>query len=170
MSFSPTFHLTLVVVFRVFILLLFFVHYIYSNRMWALTGHGCQSCWWSAEPEKCFFPCPRSRLRVCRARQVRPFSPAPARSSSTPKLFTGYSSFLRFPRGRPSIPSSAIIEGQSPANQVTHLGTDGVHRRESAGTRPLALKLTRVTVAVYSRSPVDQSGMCTPLFPHPLLN
>ena len=28
-------------------------------------GHGYQSCSWSAEQEKlCFFPCPRSRLRI----------------------------------------------------------------------------------------------------------
>ena len=28
------------------------------------TGFGCQSCSWSAEQEKCLFPCPRSRLRI----------------------------------------------------------------------------------------------------------
>ena len=28
------------------------------------TGYACQSCWWSVEQGKMFFPCPRSRLRM----------------------------------------------------------------------------------------------------------
>ena len=39
--------------------------------------------------------------------------------------------------------------GQSRVDRVTQLHNDGVHRRESAGTRPIVLKVARVTGAAY---------------------
>ena len=43
-----------------------------SGRVW----YGCQSCSGSAEQAKIFFPCPRSRLKICLERKVRQSSPA----------------------------------------------------------------------------------------------
>ena len=45
--------------------------------------YGCQSCSWSAEQGKCFFPCPGSRLGIDCAKRVRLSCPTPARSFST---------------------------------------------------------------------------------------
>ena len=49
--------------------------------------------------------------------------------------------------------------------QVTHLRTDGVHRRESADTGQGVLKIARITGAAFSGYSVDQS-MRASLLPH----
>ena len=59
--------------------------------------------------------------------------------------------------------------GQSRVDRVTHLRTDGVHCRESAGTGPVVLKkIVPVMGAAIFQVPIDQS-MCASLSPHPLL-
>ena len=55
--------------------------------------------------------------------------------------------------------------GQFRVYQVTQLITDGVyHRRESAGTGPVVLKVVRVTGAAFSGITVDQFS-CPCIFP-----
>ena len=60
--------------------------------------------------------------------------------------------------------------GQSRVYRVTHnlLRTDGVRCRESAGTRPVVLKVVPVTGATILQVTTDQI-LCSSLFPHPLL-
>ena len=60
--------------------------------------------------------------------------------------------------------------GQPRVHQVTHLRTDGVYCRESAGTEPvlLVLKVVPVMGAAFSGIPMDQF-LCVSLFPGPLL-
>ena len=54
---------------------------VWINRVW------CQSCSWSAEPGKCFFPCSRLCLRIFGlVRRVRSSRPASACSFSTLRL------------------------------------------------------------------------------------
>ena len=57
--------------------------------------------------------------------------------------------------------------GQSRVYRVTHLGTDDVHCRESAGTEPVVLKVLPVTGAAILQVTMDPL-MCASLFPHPL--
>ena len=57
--------------------------------------------------------------------------------------------FSRFSRRHPFIPSQPPPD-QSRVSQVTQLRTDNVHRREAAGTGPLALKIVPVTDAAFS--------------------
>ena len=87
--------------------------------------------------------------------QARPSRPAPARSFSTPwlnlVLTHGLLSFLPFSTTAPIRTVNRhhpyIIKGQSRVDRVTRLRTDGVHRQDSAGTRPVVLKVVRVTSA-----------------------
>ena len=58
--------------------------------------------------------------------------------------------------------------GQSRVYRVTQLRTDGQHCRESAGTRPVVLKMVSVTGAAFSGITMDQL-ICASLFPHPPL-
>ena len=48
------------------------------------------------------------------------------------------------------------------------LRTDGVHCRESAGTRPVVLKVVPMSERFFSGITMDQL-MCASLFPRPLL-
>ena len=75
---------------------------------------------------------------------------------------------LDFPGGAHLfIPPTAIGSLQSRVCQVTHLRTDGVHCRESAGTGSLVLKVVPVTGAPFPghHGPINVHS----LFPHPLL-
>ena len=75
----------------------------------------------------------------------------------------------RFPRGvHLFILNRRAPSGQSRVNPFTHLRTDGVHCRESAGTGPAALKVVPVTGAAILQVTMDQSinvRLC--LFSHP---
>ena len=77
-------------------------------------------CSWSAEQGNCFFPYPRSRLRIGLARRVRPSHPASAHSFSTLRLNhqSGPNSrdSSRFPRRRP------ILHRQPPSEQSRFSG------------------------------------------------
>ena len=104
-----------------------------------------KSCSWSAERGTYCFPYPRSRLRIW-SRET---------GSAAPSHVSLLISILRLnlvlthgilPDFRDGvhlylfIPSTAI--GSIPNfYQVTQLRTDGVHCRESAGTRPVILKV-----------------------------
>ena len=52
--------------------------------------------------------------------------------------------------------SPYAASGQSQVYRVKQLRTDGVHRRESAGTGPVVLKVVPVTGAAFSGFTVDQ--------------
>ena len=107
-------------------------------------GKVCQSCTWSAEQEKCFFPCLRLCLRIC-SRETS--SAVPSRVSllisilrlnlvltyGFPPEFRGGVHLFIFSRHTPS--------GQSRVYRVTQLRTDEVHCRESAGRGPVNLKV-----------------------------
>ena len=130
---------------------------------WVPTGYDCQSCSWSAEQGKCVFPCPHSRLIIwCRETGLAvPSRTSPLISTERTEHCPSSRDSSRFPWLRPSIyylsiPSIAIIEGQSRVYRDKHLRTDGVYRRESAGTRPIVLKVARVTGAACSGNPMYQ--------------
>ena len=126
------------------------------------TGYGCQSYSWSADQGTSFFPCLRPRLRIWSQETgstvpslVNPLilhnqAGFDAYSRASPLFF--YYLILRRPttpinslhRHRPSY----FIEGQFRAYRATQLRTDGVYRRESAGAKPVVLKVARVTGAV----------------------
>ena len=75
----------------------------------------------------------------------------------------------RFPRRRPFIYLNRHMpSGQSRVYRVTHLRTDDVHCRESAGTGPVVLKAVPATGAAILQVTMNQL-MCASLFPHPLL-
>ena len=57
---------------------------------------------------------------------------------------------------------------QSRVNRVTHLHADGVHCREYAGTRPVNLKVVRVTGVVFLDITMDQMMRASP-FPHQVI-
>ena len=78
-------------------------------------------------------------------------------------------SFL-LPTFRDGVAPSYITEGQSQVYQVTQLRTDGVHRREPAGTGPIAPNVVRVT---WGELPVEvtlKSNNCMPLLIHARFN
>ena len=56
--------------------------------------------------------------------------------------------------------------GQSRVHRVSQVHTEGVHCRESAGTRPVFLKVVPVTGATILQVAMDQL-VCAALFPHP---
>ena len=64
-----------------------------------------------------------------------------------------------------NIPPSAI---GSVLNLSGHVIVYDVHCRESASTRPVALKVVPATVAVFAGITMDQS-VCASLFPYPIL-
>ena len=113
-------------------------------------------------------PCPRSCLRI-EFRETGLFvlsrvSPLILHAQAD---YCAYSRFL-LRRHSPSIPSTAIIDSVCPRfYPVTQMRTDGVHRRESAPTGPVVLKVARETDS-YSGNPMDKI-MRTRLFPKPLL-
>ena len=59
--------------------------------------------------------------------------------------------------------------GQLRVDPVTHLCTDDIHRQESAGTRPVVLKLARATDMMSIPAIVQVNpwtNQCAPLFSH----
>ena len=60
------------------------------------------------------------------------------------------------------------LQIQNPSYRVTHLRTDGVHCRESAGTGPVDLKVVPVMGSAILQVTMDQIIFAS-LFPHPLL-
>ena len=83
---------------------------------WASNGYGYQSCLWPAGQGKCNIPCSRSRLRIW-SRGTGSTVPSwvsplilhtQAESDWLMVLTPGSFPFSRFPRWRPSIPSTAI--------------------------------------------------------------
>ena len=101
-----------------------------------INWYGYQSCLWSAAQGKRIIPCPRNLIwRDGFGRPVpREFvhSPCPGRIRS---LQTGSTHGTRFPRRRPSIPSTTI--GPVPRSTGRAIVYQWRCRRESAGTRPL---------------------------------
>ena len=111
-------------------------------------GYGCRSC---LHREKCFFLCPRSRLRICLARQVRLSCPAAsAFSFSTPRLN------LELTHGNPPAFCDGVHiyrqtpSGQSRVYRVTQLRTDGIHYREYTGPGPVVRKVVAATSTSFS--------------------
>ena len=90
------------------------------------------------------FPCPRSRLRIW-SRKTGLAVPSLVsllilHTQVEPSAYSRDS--LRFPRRRPFIYlNRQSPSGQSRVYQITQLRTDGVHCRESAGTRPAVLRV-----------------------------
>ena len=133
---------------------------------------GCRCCSWSAERGELTFPCTRSRLRVW---SPETGSAVPSRVSllilHTQAESGAYSrDSSRFPSRRPFIYLNRHTpSGLSRVYQVTQMRTDGVHRRESAGTGPVNLKVVPVTGAIFTGITMDYDQlMCASLFPHPL--
>ena len=62
----------------------------------------------------------------------------------------------------------SAVEPVPRSSEVGHLRTDGVHRRESAGTGPAVLEVARVTSAAYSDNPMDVPMIERPCFPTPI--
>ena len=89
-------------------------------------------------------PCPRSRLRIW-SRKTGLAVPSLVsllilHTQVEPSAYSRDS--LRFPRRRPFIYlNRQSPSGQSRVYQITQLRTDGVHCRESAGTRPAVLRV-----------------------------
>ena len=113
-------------------------------RVCRSTGEGCQSCSWSAEQGKLFFPCLRSLLKIW-SRET---------GLAVPSRVTLLISILRLnlvlTHGIPPdfrggvhifINDRHTPSGQSRVYRVTQLRTDGVHCRESADTGPVNLKI-----------------------------
>ena len=117
--------------------------------------------------ENYLFPCLRSRMTIW-SHGVG--SAAPSRTSPLIQCLLSDDS-SRFPRRRPHSPSTAIWSAR--VYRVMQLRTDGVHRRESAGTGPVVLNVIQLTGSACSGNPMDQF-LCAPIFLHllliPLLN
>ena len=95
-------------------------------------------------------PYPRSRLRIWSRETVfgRPVPRQPAHLHTQTESGTYSRDCSRFPRRRPFIFSNHHTpSGQSRVYRVTQVRTDGVHCRESAGTRPVVLKVVLATGA-----------------------
>ena len=123
--------------------------------------------------KKCFFSCPRSRLRIW---PHETGSAVPSRVSPLILHTQGESDWLVLTHGIPPAFRDGVsnyVYRQSPSGRpqvyrVTQLRADGVHCREFAGTGPVVLKVVRVTSTTFSGITMDQS-MCASLFPHTLL-
>ena len=104
---------------------------------------------------------------VSRDRFTRPVPRQPAHLHTQTESGAYSRDSSRFPRRRPFIYLNRHTPlGQSRVYRVTQLRTNSVHRRESASTGPVVLKV--VTDAAILQVTVDQL-MCASLFPHPLL-
>ena len=113
-----------------------------------------------------FFPCPRSRLRIC-SRETGSSVPSrvnPVILHTQAESGTYSRDSSRFPRRRPHIPTS----GHSRIYRVTQLRADEVHCQESTGTGPVVLKKVPVTGAASSCVTMDHI-LCASLFPHSLM-
>ena len=103
------------------------------------TRQGCQSCSWSAEQGKlCFFPCPRSRLRIW-SRETG--SAVPSRVSPLILHTQAESDWLVLNRGIPPVFRDGVHvyrlppSGQSRVYRVTQLRTDDINCPECARLR-----------------------------------
>ena len=112
----------------------------------------------------------RSRLKIwLREEQVRPSRPASARYFPTLRLNLVLAHGIS-----PAFQDDVYILcrqpllSQSRVNRVTHLHTDGVYCREYAGTRPIILKVVRITDAVFLGITMEQI-MRASLFPHQVI-
>ena len=138
------------------------------NRVWALPILLVVS----SDLGKCFFPCPRSRLRIW-SRETGLAVPSRVSwpTTLTQSESTAYSrDFSRFPRRCPHILYRQPPSGESRVYRVTQLRTDGVRCQEPTGTGP-----------VYSpQGSCSSNGCClfrfhhgqffyASLFPHSLL-
>ena len=115
-----------------------------------------------------FFSCPRSRRRVW-SRETG--LTVPSRVSPlilhTQAEYSTYSRVSsRFPRRRPLIYPANSYRVSPEFYQVTQLRTNGVHCRESAGTRRVDVKVIPVTGAASSGLTMDAST-CGISFPTP---
>ena len=126
---------------------------------------------------KTIFLCLLSRMRIwsretCGAIPSR-FSPLILQSEAESSIINhqsssgAYSSHSsRFPRRRPFL-CRQQPSGESRVRQVTQSCTDGVHRRESADTGPVVLKIVPVKGAAFSGITIQ--FLCTSLFLNPQL-
>ena len=114
--------------------------------------YGCQSCTWSAaEKMNISMPpfAPENLVSRDEFDSLVPHQPAHLHTQASSGAYLRDSS--RFPRRRPFIYLNRHTpSGHSRVYRVTQLRTDGIHCRQSADTRPVVLKVVRVTGAAFS--------------------
>ena len=120
------------------------------------TRRSCQSCSWSAEQGKLMFPCPHSCLRIW-SRETGSADPSRVSlliSMLRLNLVLTYRIPPEFRGGdRLVILKCHTLSGQSRVYRVTHVHIDGVHCRESAGMKPVDLKVVPNGCCIIGRSP-----------------
>ena len=131
---------------------------LWINRAWL----------WSDEQGKCFFFCPRPRLRIWSHETASAVMSRVSRLILHTQDKSGaYSRAPPLPpafRGGVNLYRQQPPPSQSRVSWVTQWHTNGIHHLESAGPGPVVLKVVPVTGAAFSGATMDQ--FCAPLFPH----